>query len=180
MFPERIPDLHLGEPLTVLIRGERIGDAITVQGAYGQSTWQQSVAVTETVDSAGIRTAWARNKVESLLEQHHDASVSSARQALKEQIVQTSIDHHILSRFTSLVAVDVTPVNSSGQIYTDRLKTNLPHGWKPGQTRQPASSQIRLAQLNLPQTATDAYLHLMIAAMLLALAMVVYLWRKTL
>ena len=180
MFPERIPDLYLGEPLTVFIRAKHIGDAITVQGAYGQSIWQQSVALTETVESAGIRTAWARHKLESLLEQHHDASVLSARQTLKEQIVQTSIDHHILSRFTSLVAVDVTPVNSSGQIYTDRLKTNLPHGWKPEQTRQPASSQIRLAQINLPRTATDAYLHLMIAAMLLALAMVVYLWRKTL
>ena len=179
-FPHPVPDLYLGETLTVLIRGRHLDNHITVYGDYGESSWQQNVEMTDGIDHAGIRTAWARNKIASLLEQHHDAESAENRDALKHKIVQTSIDHHLVSRFTSLVAVDVTPVNNSGSLYTEKLKTNLPHGWKTGKNKQPGTQQMLIAQLNLPQTATTASLHMIIASMLFALAMVCYLLRKSL
>jgi len=179
-FPHPVPDLYLGEPLTVLIRGRQLDSQITVHGDYGESSWQQKVELLDGMNHAGIRTAWARNKIASLLEQHHDADTEEHRDDLKQKIVKTSIDHHLVSRFTSLVAVDVTPVNSSGLLYSEKLKTNLPHGWKTGQNKQPAKPQVLFAQLNLPQTATTASLHMTIASMLFALAMVCYLLRKSL
>ncbi len=179
-FPDRIPDLYLGEPVTVLIRGRQLGKSITLYGYFGESSWQKHIGLVDSINHAGIRTAWARSKIASLLEKHHDTDTSEQRGVLKNQIVQTSIDHHLVSRFTSLVAVDVTPVNSSGQLYSEKLKTNLPHGWKLGQTKQPAGQQMLLAQLNLPQTATTAALHIIIASMLFALAMVFYQLRKLL
>ena len=180
IFPDPVADLYLGEPLTVLIRGRQLDSQITVYGDYGESSWQQTVKLPDGINHAGIHTAWARNKIASLLEQHHDAVTEEKRVELKQQIVQTSIDHHLVSRFTSLVAIDVTPVNSSGLLYSEKLKTNLPHGWKLGQNTQPARQQILMAQLNLPQTATSASLHMIIAFMLFALAMVFYLIRKVL
>jgi len=180
VFPDPVADLYLGEPLTVLIRGRQLDSQITVYGDYGESSWQQTVKLPDGINHVGIHTAWARNKIASLLEQHHDAGTEEKRVELKQQIVQTSIDHHLVSRFTSLVAVDVTPVNSSGLLYSEKLKTNLPHGWKPGQNTQPARQQILMAQLNLPQTATSASLHMIIAFMLFAIAMVFYLIRKVL
>jgi len=179
-FPDPVPDLYLGEPLTVLIRARQLDGHITVYGDYGESSWQQEVELPDGTNHAGIRSAWARNKIASLLEQHHDADSEENRDALNKQIVQTSIDHHLVSRFTSLVAVDVTPVNSSGLLYSEKLKTSLPHGWKLGQDKQPATQQMLMAQLNLPQTATASSQHMMIASMLFALAMVFYLWRKLL
>ena len=83
-----------------------------------------------------------------------------------------------MSRFTSLVAVDVTPANNSGLLISEKLKTSLPHGWKPGKYNQPARQQVLMAQLNLPQTATTSSMHMIIASMLFALAMVFHLWRK--
>jgi Ca-activated chloride channel family protein len=142
--------------------------------------WQQTVKLQDGKNHSGIHTAWARNKIASLLEQHHDADTEENRIELKQQIVQTSIDHHLVSRFTSLVAVDVTPVNSSGLLHSEKLKTNLPQGWKLGQNLQPARQQILMAQIHLPQTATSASLHLIIAFMLFSLAMVFYLIRKML
>ena len=112
------------------------------------------------------------------MEQHHDAETPETRTALKHEIIQLSLDHHLVSRYTSLVAVDRTPVNSSGMLYSEKLKTGLPHGWKTGRSHRPESTPILLAQLNLPQTATTAGLHIMTSAMLFALAMVFYLWRK--
>lgn len=179
-FPDPVPDLYLGEPLTVLIRGKQLGNSISLYGDYGESNWQQKLELFDGIDHSGIRTAWARNKIAFLLEQRHDAETENHRDALKNKIVQTSIEHHLVSRFTSLVAVDVTPVNNSGLLYSEKLKTNLPHGWTLGQLKQPARQQMLMAQLNLPQTATSASWHMIIASMLFALAMVFYLWRKLL
>ncbi len=180
VFPIPIPDLYLGEPLTVLIRGRQLNNYITLYGDFGESGWQKKIELFDSVNHPGIRTAWARSKIASLLEQQHDAYTQEERDALKNHIVQTSINHHLVSRFTSLVAVDVTPVNSSGQLYSEKLKTNLPRGWKLGQAKHPERQQMLLAQLSLPQTATTAALHMIIASMLFALAMVFYQLRKLL
>ena len=180
VYPDPVADLYLGEPLIVLIRGRQLDRQLTVYGDYGESSWQQTVILQDGKNHSGIHTAWARSKIASLLEQHHDADTKKRGIELKQQIVQTSIDHHLVSRFTSLVAVDATPVNSSGSLYSEKLKTNLPDGWKLGQNRQLERQQILMAQLNLPQTATAATLHLIIAIMLFSLAMVFYLIRKLL
>lgn len=179
-FPDPVADLYLGEPVTVLVRGRELGSHITVYGDYGESSWQQEVELSGGINHAGIHTAWARNKISALLEQHHDAGNDDKRNDLKQEVIKTSIEHHLVSRFTSMVAVDVTPVNSTGLLYSEKLKTSLPHGWKAGQNKQPVIQQILLARLNLPQTATTASLHMMIASMLFALAMVCHLLRKTL
>jgi Ca-activated chloride channel family protein len=179
-FPNPVPDLYLGDPLTVLLRSNQPVDSINLYGDYGDSNWEQTVKLADGPGHPGIRTAWARSKIASLMEQHHDADTMEERDAVKNTIITTSIDHHLVSQFTSLVAVDVTPVNSSGQLYSEKLKTSLPHGWKPGQTKQPVQPQMFMAQLSLPQTATSAPLHLLIASMLFAMTMIVYLWRKLL
>ena len=179
-FPDPVPDLYLNEPLTVLIRGKQLGNSITLYGDYGESNWQQQLALSDSINHPGIRTAWARNKITSLLQQHHDADTEDDRDVIKNQAILTSIKHHLVSRFTSLVAVDVTPVNNSGLLVSEKLKTNLPHGWKLGKNNQPARQQVLMAQLNLPQTATAASMHMIIASMLFALAMVFHLWRKLL
>ncbi len=179
-FPDPVPDLYLGEPLTVLIRGRQLEGSINLYGNFGESNWEHKVVLSDAVNHPGIRTAWARSKISSLLEKHHDAENEVDREQLKNTIIDTSIDHHLVSRFTSLVAVDVTPVNSSGHLYSEKLKTNLPHGWKPDKTNQQHGQQIFMAQLSLPQTATTAPLHMMIAGMLFSMAMILFLWRKLL
>ena len=180
ILPTPVPDLYLGEPLNVLIRGKNIGSEVTLYGDYGETSWQQSVEISNRTEHPVVRIAWARAKIAFLHEQHHAAESADLRRSIRNEIIQTSIDHHQLSRFTSMVAVDVTPVNSSGQLYSEKLKTNQPHGWKPAHGVQMPTSPMLVAQLRLPQTASSASQHLMIAAMLFALAMVFYHWRKLL
>jgi Ca-activated chloride channel family protein len=179
-FPEPIPDLYLGEPVSVVFKGRQLAGQIRMYGDYGQSNWEQQVTLPQGPEHPGIRTAWARNKIASLMEKRHDADTEAKREQLKNTVIKTSIEHHLVSQFTSLVAVDVTPVNLSGELYSERLKTNLPHGWKRSVPSQQNRPQIFMAQLNLPQTATTASLHLMIAVMLFSIAMIFFLWRKLL
>ena len=180
VFPDPVSDLYLGTPLTVLIRGRQLADTVTLYGDYGESAWQQTVAIDNDIDHAGIHAAWARKKIAALMEQLRDAGTGRARDALKQHILQLSLDHHLVSRFASLVAVDVTPVNSSGSLHSETIKTRLPHGWKNDRRDRPVVQPMLLAQLHLPQTATMASIHAMTAGMLFALAMVFYTWRKLL
>jgi Ca-activated chloride channel family protein len=179
-FPDPVPDLYLGDPLTVFMQGKQPVDRISIYGDYGESNWEQTVELADGPGHPGIRTAWARSKISSLMEQHHDADTEEERDVVKNTVIRTSLDHHLVSQFTSLVAVDVTPVNFSGQLYSEKLKTNLPHGWKPGQMKHPEQHQMFMAQLSLPQTATTAAMHLLIACLLFAMTMIVYFWRKLL
>ena len=178
MFPQPLPDLYLGEPVTLLIRGKQLGNTIRLYGDYAESLWQQEVLLQTNVQHPGVRTAWARDKISALMEQHHEASVETERDSIQQQVIDTSVEHHLVSHYTSLVAVDITPANNSGELYTEKLKTNLPHGWKPSPGVQPGRQQFLLAQLSLPQTASNASLHLLIACMLFSVVMILSLWRK--
>ena len=177
MFPHPLPDLYLGEPVTLLLRGKTLGDHISLHGNYGDSVWQQTVDLTTTNKHAGIHTAWAREKLALLMERENETIDETTRTKIKQVIIDLSIDHHLVSRYTSLVAVDTTPVNPSGELTTHKLKTNLPHGWQKRQN-SPQNPQTLVAGLSLPQTATTASLHALNGLILIVIALCIYLWRR--
>jgi Ca-activated chloride channel family protein len=179
IFPRIIPDLYAGEPLTLLLKSDKeIPLNITIKGDYGNSEWQTSATLKDTAQS-GLRIAWAREKIASLMNQHRESTGDAERQAVKQEITDTALQHHLVSRYTSLVAVDVTPSNDSGLLYRERLKNNLPHGWK-----NPSSSKdlmpapdMALASLQLPQTASSSRLNLILAIILFASGLLIYRWK---
>jgi Ca-activated chloride channel family protein len=177
MFPQPLPDLYLGEPVTLLLRGKTLGDRISLNGDYGDSVWQQTVDLTAANKHAGIHTAWAREKLAMLMETEHEATNETIRTKIKHEIIDLSIDHHLASRYTSLVAVDTTPVNNSGEIATHKLNANLPHGWQK-RHNNPQNPQILVAGISLPQTATTAELHILNGLLLLVIALCLYMWRR--
>ena len=177
IFPQPLPDLYLGEPVTLLLRGKTLGDHISLNGDYGDSLWQQTVDLTTSNRHAGIHTAWAREKLAVLMETEHETIDETARTKIKHEIIDLSIDHHLVSRYTSLVAIDTTPVNNSGELATHKLKTNLPHGWQKRQNN-PQNPQILVAGLSLPQTATTAGLHILNGLLLAVIALFLYMWRR--
>jgi Ca-activated chloride channel family protein len=80
----------------------------------------------------------------------------------RKQIIDVAMQHHLVSKYTSLVAVDVTPTRPQEEnLDTRALPLNLPHG----QVREKIFG-------TLPQTATVAPLNLLIGGMLLLLALV--------
>jgi len=185
IFPAILPDLYAGEPLTLFIKASEMPQGITLRGDYDNSEWQHSASLKDTTQS-GIGIAWAREKIATLMGQHHEATTDEVRQHLRQEVIDTALQHHLVSRFTSLVAVDVTPVNDSGMLYRENMKNNLPHGWKhsaPANDLSPAPGMI-LAGLQLPQTATSSRLNLLLAALCFVSALLLYRrriarWRNT-
>jgi Ca-activated chloride channel family protein len=173
IFPEILPDLYAGEPLSLLFKTDRMPKKITLQGDYGHTEWQSSAALTPASHS-GIRIAWAGEKISSLMSLHGESPDDKKRETIKKEITDTALEHHLVSRFTSLVAVDVTPSNANGLLYRERMKNNLPYGWKAS----PQSGDMMLMQLSLPQTASSSRFNLLVAIFLFFTGILIFRWKK--
>jgi Ca-activated chloride channel family protein len=152
MIPDPIPDLYLGEPLVVAIKADKLPEQLTVTGQWGKSRWKKILTVEQATQENGISVHWARQKISSLMDQHGGIENEAVRQA----VIDLAKKHHLVSRYTSLVAVDVTPARATDQMLnTHALKTNLPDGWD------------YTAVFGLPQTATTGTLQIMVGLLLL-------------
>ena len=106
MWPERLPDLYAGEPLVVTARiPRRVGD-IRLAARHASSPWHASLPLGDGADAPGVAKLWARRKIESLMDARRRGIEPEGTRA---RIVETALDHQLVSRFTSLVSVDVTP-----------------------------------------------------------------------
>ena len=75
----------------------------------------------------GIDKLWARRKIAEYEGQYF---LSEDWNSLDKSITQTAIDYHLVSRFTSLVAVDVTPSRPlNKELISKDIPLNLPEGW---------------------------------------------------
>ncbi|MFC1589579.1 marine proteobacterial sortase target protein [Pseudomonadota bacterium] len=163
-----IPDLYIGEPVTVFIRGKNLVKSIVLEGKIGTNRWQHKVSLDSGSNNDGVRIAWAREKISSLSQSYYDAENGKHRDYLKLAIIDESKSHHLVSRFTSLVAVDITPVNQGGSLHSERIKNNLPYGWTRSDKNKTRSTLART--INLPQTATGVYQHLIFALLFITVA----------
>jgi Ca-activated chloride channel family protein len=156
LYPHQLPDLYAGEPLVVVASYPATVDRPLLTTAFGQAAgqpWRQTVAGVPS-ELPGIATLWARRKIEYLV----DSRVAGADEALiRKLVVDTALEHHLVSPYTSLVAVDKTPARSAGAALERRALENA----------APAGAQYALA---LPQTATPAPLLRLSGALVLLLA----------
>ncbi len=128
-YPAVVPDLYLGEPVTVKVRASgafRAGDSVRIAGDSVSGAWTRDLALTTAADSPGVAALWARSRIASLLDlERRGADMQETRKA----VVDTALKHHLVSKHTSLVAIDKTPVRES----TDPLKAEqvanlMPYG----------------------------------------------------
>jgi Ca-activated chloride channel family protein len=106
-YPEAMPDLYAGEPLLAVTRIDRASGEVVAHGQVKQAGWSQTLSLARKRSDAGIARLWAKARVESLedsLRRGADADT------VRAQIIEVALRHHLVTRHTSLVAVDRTPV----------------------------------------------------------------------
>jgi Ca-activated chloride channel family protein len=165
VVPQPIPDLYIGEPVVVALRAGTLPARAVLRGRVGDTAWEHDVPVMETSERAGVSVHWAREKIGVLLDARRAAADADVRKA----VIALALAHHLVSPYTSLVAVDVTPARpADAALGSHAMPTNLPHGWS------------HEAVFGLGQGATPATLHAMlgVAALLLALTLCVLLRRN--
>ena len=107
ILPSPVPDLYQGEPVVVALRARTLPSHVAVRGRSGATEWTRQVPIHAAREGAGMSTLWARRKIAALLDQR---SPDGADDVLRTAVIEIAMAHHLVSRYTSLVAVDVTPV----------------------------------------------------------------------
>ncbi len=164
-WPQKISDLYRGEPLLITAKANQLPNEINISGEVANNNWSSSLKLNGGQHRQGISTLWARNKISALMEQKRDAEFES----IKQLIIDTALEHHLVSKFTSLVAVDVTPVRPLDKnLDSHAIPTHLPAGW----------NHKKVFGQPFPATATDARLNFIIGILLLLLTTILILTRR--
>jgi Ca-activated chloride channel family protein len=129
VYPDIVPDLYLGEPVVVRAKATlplQAGSTVRVSGDSTAGAWSRDLRLDGDEDDPGIGALWARAKIAAL----HDDERRGADPALtRKTIVDTAMTHHLVSKYTSLVAVDKTPVRPAGDPFASEQVPNLlPYG----------------------------------------------------
>ncbi|HEY5719173.1 MAG TPA: marine proteobacterial sortase target protein, partial [Gammaproteobacteria bacterium] len=143
-YPDPVPDLYFDEPVQVVLRLPRLPASVPLRGRVGLREWQASLELAA-APASGIAKLWARQKLAALEARRTRASDPAASEALRAEATAVALGHGLVSRYTSLVAIDVTPARArEALLQRHAMATLLPHGWDYGKV------------FGVPQTATAA------------------------
>jgi Ca-activated chloride channel homolog len=126
--PAMMPDLYRGEPVVLAARLGALAGSLEIKGMIGDQPWLVTLPLARAVEGRGLSKLWARRKIA-------DAEVArTLRQITPDEadgrILALALDHHLVTRLTSLVAVDHTPSRPDGARLTRaEIPLNLPAGW---------------------------------------------------
>jgi Ca-activated chloride channel family protein len=128
LTPKQLPDLYAGEPLMLLGKGDTLSGKLTVRGLIGDTPWSQSVDLSSAQDSPAIAKLWGNRSIADV--EARRASGQMEDTAADEAVAELGLDYSIVTRQTSLVAVDETPSRPAGARLTqEELPLLLPAGW---------------------------------------------------
>jgi Ca-activated chloride channel homolog len=130
--PAPLPDLYRGEPVVIVAKmaatDGRVDGLVEIGGTIGDRPWSMALPVAKAAAGAGVSKLWARRKIT-------DAEIAQRlRQAsadeVDKRVLALALEHHLVSRLTSLVAVDATPSRPArARLARAELPLNLPAGW---------------------------------------------------
>lgn len=161
-WPKRIPDLYLGEPIVVSAALDVTAGEIRLSGLRGDAPWQAVLPLAEARSGSGMGVLWAREKIASLIDSLRE---DGKEDAVRDAVVEVALAHHLVSKYTSLVAVDKTPVRpKEDELKSGAIPTNLPEGW-----------EFEKVFGELPQGATDSRWNLLAGLLTLLLAIGLYI-----
>jgi Ca-activated chloride channel family protein len=129
LYPAKVPDLWAGQPIRIHGRYQRGGEeTIVIRGQMIKRPFEQRLPV-QFPQSApaheAIATVWAREKVHELM--NRMVREGQTKQLI-EQVTQLGLTYHLMTQWTSLVAVEEKVVNQAGEIETVVQPVEMPEG----------------------------------------------------
>lgn len=154
LVPGRRPHLFAGAPALILGRYRgHAGGRITLRARTADGLpWDQNVSP-QMRENPDIAAVWARGHVRDLEDQY----VLSPQDALEQRIVTTSLQFHVLCRFTAYVAIDRAEVaNEGGQVHRVVQPVEMPQGWQEPSSPVHGSAYASLASAAPPPAPVSA------------------------
>lgn len=172
-FPVRMPDLYSGEPLVLSVRASELNGQVKINGTTAEAPWTRTLNLQNPLALAaqaasgppetsieidnpnsadepakGIATIWARKKIASLMD---EMTRGRTEVEVRQEILNVAIPHKLISKYTSLVAVEEVVVRP----------TSAP--LKPGVVPNAVAAGQNLQPQTYPRTATWLPFNLLMA-----------------
>ena len=160
-YPSLIADLNEGEPIVLAVKAASLPDQAVLRGQIGTQPWSLSLSMKQATARGGLSVYWARQKISALMD---EAFTGTAEETVRKGVLDVALAHHLVSKYTSLVAVDVTPARPTGKS-------------APGQTQRTKSEEDEESAsiAGLPKTGTSGSVQLLLGLLLIVTAAI--LWR---
>jgi Ca-activated chloride channel family protein len=132
VYPGRLPDLFDGEPLVITARlrgGDALaaGAVLALSGTRGGTAWHAPAALDAARPGTGIGALWRRARIQDLMGSLHRGA---DRDSVRRAVTATALRHRLVSRYTSLVAVERKVSRPADEPFFQRdIARNLPDGW---------------------------------------------------
>ncbi len=163
VVPGVLPDLYAGEPIALAMKLATGPKKISLTGRLGATLWRQDFNLLRGEDRPGLRVNWARGKIQQVLRAE---IAGQPADAVRQAVTALALEHHLVSKFTSLVAVDVTPSRpSDAKLVSAALKNERVAG-------------MSQRQVPMAQTALGLQGRLLLGLALLAAAAFAWAFRR--
>ena len=133
LWPEKVPDLFAGRPVTLVGRFDRgASGKITLTGWLAGRRWKQTLEVElpdEEPANPGLPLLWARKRIEALSDRLAIGELQEDE--AKEQITELGLRYSLMSAYTSFVAIDSEVRNPGGEGRTVSVPVPLPDQVSP-------------------------------------------------
>jgi hypothetical protein len=133
VYPKQIPDVFTSGPIVLKGRYTHAAEGdITIRGLLRGKPWSRTIHVrlpaVHTYGSA-LSTLWAREKIEDLQNQDWlGAQTNTPHPEIQQQIINTALEYHLMSQYTSFVAVEQRVVNIGGRQRLLDVPVEIPEG----------------------------------------------------
>jgi len=180
VYPHKLSDLYMGHPLMVTAKVSTTGLAenskqtVVFEGQSGSTLWRSKLNWDSKNPHPGVSRLWARNKIDALMDDYRNSKAMNSanlladkKKTLKQEIIDLSIKHHIISQFTAFVAVSKQPATSPNiKAKPRKVSQNMPHGWTGN------------VLASYPKTATVAPWLERLGISFLVFAFLLWVWRR--
>jgi Ca-activated chloride channel homolog len=150
VLPDKLPDLYFGEPVVLSLKMKQIPERAILTGRLNGHIWVNAVRLKRSAHQSGLKVLFGRRMIESWMD---NEVLGVEKEIVRKAIVDLGYYYHLVSQYTSLVAVDVTPADKLRE-----LEFNQQEITKSG------------SYLSLAKTATNSQIQLIIGFLLLLLS----------
>ncbi len=138
VVPVKVPDLFASRAVNVFFKAKNPGKLI-VTGKYYNGDDFYSLISGNQVNNSAIPQLWAKTKIFDLEDQYRiaeaDFNTDNNKNTLKQEIIELSIKHSVLTRFTAFIAVDQDITNESGDLRKIVQPVSEPANWEMNRMR---------------------------------------------
>ena len=162
IYPNPIPDLWAGQPIRITGRYAKAAKGeISVTGEIGNKPYQQTIAIDlpeQEESHAALASIWARQTIQQGLRDLRHEQDEDKQKQLQQQIIDTALKHHLMTEWTSFVAVDSEKIaNPSQQQDTFMQPVELPDGMSYSGVFGNANTQTYRRSLDYYPTNPQSY-----------------------